>query len=76
MQPSGFRPNKTCAASFLNSFKNIPGKGCVKRVYNILRRLEISIREKHYTAHTNKEEVLSGFKTSARDRPFDRSMGL
>ena len=29
-----FSPNKTHAASFLNSFKNIPGKACVKRVHN------------------------------------------
>ena len=30
----GFRPDKTHAASFLNDFKNIPGKACVKRVHN------------------------------------------
>ena len=29
-----FRPDKTRTASFLNSFKNIPGKACVKRVHN------------------------------------------
>ena len=28
-QPSGFRPDKTRAASFLNGFKNIPQKACV-----------------------------------------------
>ena len=28
-----FRPDKTCAASFLDGF-NIPGKACVKRVHN------------------------------------------
>ena len=33
-QPSGFRPDKIRAASFLNGFKNIPGKACVKRVRN------------------------------------------
>ena len=33
-QPSGFRPSKRCAASFLKGFKNIPGKACVKRVHN------------------------------------------
>ena len=32
-QPSGFRPDETLAASFLNGFKNIPGKACVKRVH-------------------------------------------
>ena len=30
----GFRPDKTRAASFVNGFKNIPGKACVKRVHN------------------------------------------
>ena len=25
---------QNCAASFLNAFKNIPGKACVKRVHN------------------------------------------
>ena len=29
-----FRPDKTLAASFLDGFKNIPGKACVKRVHN------------------------------------------
>ena len=33
-QPSGFRPDKTRAVSFLNGFKSIPGKACVKRVHN------------------------------------------
>ena len=33
----------------------------------LLRTLEISIQEKHLTPHTNKEEVSSGFKTTARD---------
>ena len=33
-QPSGLGPDKTRAASFLNGFKNIPGKACVKRVHN------------------------------------------
>ena len=47
-----FRPDKTRAASFLNGFKNIPGKACGKRVYK---------------NDANKEEVLSGFKTTARD---------
>ena len=28
-EPSGFRPDKTRAASFLNGFKNIPEKACV-----------------------------------------------
>ena len=33
-QPSGFRPDKTRAASFFNGFKNIPGKACVNRVHS------------------------------------------
>ena len=33
-QPSGFRPDKIRAASFLNCSKHIPGKACVKRVHN------------------------------------------
>ena len=28
------RPDKTLAASFLNGFKNIPGKASVNRVHN------------------------------------------
>ena len=32
-KPSCFRPDKTRSASFLNGFKNIPGKGRVKRVH-------------------------------------------
>ena len=49
-QQSGFRPYKTRAVSFLNGFKNISGKACVKRVHNndaFVNDLEISIREKH-----------------------------
>ena len=30
----GIDPVKKGAASFLNGFKNIPGKACVKRVHN------------------------------------------
>ena len=30
----GFRPDKTHAVSFLNSFKTISGRACVKRVHN------------------------------------------
>ena len=33
-QPSGLRPDKSRAASFLNGFKNFPGKACVNRVHN------------------------------------------
>ena len=33
----------------------------------LLWTLEISIQEKHWTLHPNKEEVLSGFKTTAHD---------
>ena len=40
-----FRSDKTCAASFLNGFRNIPGKVCVKRVHNndAFVKFEISI---------------------------------
>ena len=33
LKPRG-AADKTRAASFLNGFKNIPGKECVKRVHN------------------------------------------
>ena len=33
-QSSGFRPNKTRAASFMNGLKNIPEKTFLKRVHN------------------------------------------
>ena len=33
----------------------------------LLWTLEISNQEKHFTPHTNRKEVLSGFKTTARD---------
>ena len=33
-QPSGFRPDKTRAATFFNGFKNTPGKSCVKSIHN------------------------------------------
>ena len=33
-QLTGFRPDKTRAAIFLDGFKNIPGKACVNRVHN------------------------------------------
>ena len=33
-QLSGFRSDKTLAASFLSGFRNIPGKACVNRVHN------------------------------------------
>ena len=47
-KPSGFRPDKSRAVSFLNGFKNIPGKACVNRVHNNYVFVnKISIREKH-----------------------------
>ena len=58
--------------SFPKGFKNIPGKACVKRVHN--NDAFVNVGNKHTkkkkkteTPHTNKEEVLSGFKTTARD---------
>ena len=34
LKPRGAADDKTRAASFLNGFKNIPGKACVKRVHS------------------------------------------
>ena len=44
----------------------------------LLRTVEISIREKHKTPHTNKEEVYRVLKPLhvMFYRPFDRSIGL
>ena len=69
-KPSGFRPDKTRAASFLNGFKKIPGKTCVNRVHNNYAFVNVEKRVKHRiltrsvlsadkTPHTNKEEGLS-----------------
>ena len=46
-QPSGFRPYKTRATSFVNGLKNIPEKAFVSRVHKIMlfRTLEISIQK-------------------------------
>ena len=83
-QQSGFRPDKTRAARFLNSFKNIPGKACVNR--NI--ELEISIGEKHcilmavfYQLIKHRILIKRRFVNIKSLRvmyyqPFDRSMGL
>ena len=32
--PRGFKSDKTRAPSFLNGFKNIPGKACADRLHN------------------------------------------
>ena len=58
-QPSGFRPYKTCAASFLNSFKNIPGKACVNRVHNNYAFVNVGNRHTRKTPHTNEECFIS-----------------
>ena len=70
---SGFRSDKTRAASFFNGFKKFPGKACVNRIHTnhafVNVRNNISIRENHRilmrsflsagkTPHTNKEEGL------------------
>ena len=79
-RPSGFRPDKTRAVSFLNGFKNTPGKACVNRVHNNYAFVNVgnySIREKYHilmrgvlsadkTPHTYKEEVYR-YKVTARD---------
>ena len=59
--------DKTCAASFLNSFKNIPGKACVKRAHNNDTFVNVGNKHTRKTLNSNKEEVLSGFKTTACD---------
>ena len=69
-QLSGFRPDKTRAASFSNGFKNIPGKACVKRVHN--NGAFVNVGNKH-TRKNIKHSILVrrrfsvGFKTTARD---------
>ena len=76
---SGFRPDKTrAAASFLNSFKNIPGKACVKRVHNNDAFVNVAyeknikhrilIRKRFY-------RVLKPLHMMFY-RPFDKSTGL
>ena len=68
MQRSGFRPDKTRAASFFEWLQKHLGKACVKRVPNndALVNVGNKHRKKRLNATTNKE-VLSGFKTTARD---------
>ena len=68
VKPSGFRPDKTRAASFLNGFKNIPGKACVNRVHNIDAFVNVG------NMHTRFIDIKSLHVMYYR--PFDRSMGL
>ena len=65
-QPSGFRPDKTRAASLLNGFKNIPGKACVKRVHNNDAFVNVGNYHTRKTPHTNEEEVYR-YKVTAHD---------
>ena len=54
---------------FLNGFKNIPGKVCVIRVHNndaLVNAGNQHTRKTLNTTYLNKEEVLSGLKTTVR----------
>ena len=57
--------------SFLNGFKNIPGKACVNRVHNNYAFVNVgelmrSVLLADKTPHTNKEEVYR-YKVTACD---------
>ena len=79
--PTGFRPDKTRAASFLNGFKNIPGKACVKRVHN--NDAFVNVGNQH-TKKNIKHRILTRRRFLSDIKllhvmfygPFDRSMGL
>ena len=58
-QPSGFRSDKTRAASFLNGFNNIPGKACVNRVHNNDAFVNVGNEHTTKTPHTNEECFIS-----------------
>ena len=49
------KKKKKRAASFLNGFKNIPGKECVKRVHNNYAFVNVGNRHTRKTPHTNEE---------------------
>ena len=53
MQPSGFRPDKTHAARFLNGFTNIPGKTCVNSAHNNYAFVNVGNLHTRKTPHTN-----------------------
>ena len=58
-QPSGSRPDNTRAASFLNGFKNIPGKACVNRAHNNYAFVDVGNLHTRKTLHTNEECFIS-----------------
>ena len=58
-QPRGFRPYKTRALSFLNGFKNIPGKVGVNRVHNNYAFVNVGNWHTRKTPHTNEECFIS-----------------
>ena len=66
VKPSGFRPDKTRAATFLNGFKNIPGKACVNRAHNNDAFVNVGNKHTRKTLSTNEEEVYR-HKVTARD---------
>ena len=70
------RPDKTHAASFLNGFKNVPGKTCVKRVYNNDAFVNVGNNIKHRILIRRMfYRVLKPLHVMFY-QPFDRSMGL
>ena len=75
MQQSGSRPNETCAASFLNSFKKIYGKACVKRVHNNDALAHGKNIKHHILIRRRFYWVLKPLHMMFY-RPFDRSIGL
>ena len=82
MQPSGFRPNKTHAASFLKGFKNIPGKVCVKRVHNNDAFVNVGNWNNYEKNMKHCMLIRRRFYRVLKPlhmmfyRPFDRSVGL
>ena len=72
---SGFRPDKTRAASFVNGFKNIPGKACVKRVHNNDAFVNVGNEHMRKLIRRRFYQVLKPLHVMFY-HPFDRSMGL
>ena len=58
LKPRG-TANKTRAASFLNGFKNIPGKACVNRVHNNYAFANVGNKHTRKTLHSNEECFIS-----------------
>ena len=76
-------PDKTRVASFLNGFKNIPGKACVKRVHNNDAFVNLGIKKLAYQKNIKHRILIRRMFYRVLKplhvmfyRPFDRSMGL